>query len=253
MLRHLLRLILLALPLLLVRCDQEDPRVSELEAELRELRATIATSQADTATPSPGSIKKISPKPTRVATATTTPSPIPTAQPLEAVESRWIANTGGAGVAIRSDCQTEARTGASLPELTMVDLVASGTERCAGWSIVEASGERSWVRDVYLASTQPARPTVVTAPPSVPSVAPSNPTPSTAASEPTAPAQPEQPAAPPPPTPPPPPPPPPTMTAWEAHAAAECARYQQEYLNASRVGAAPLFLAFIRSKIDEWC
>jgi len=45
----------------------------------------------------------------------------------------------------------------------------------------------------------------------------------------------------------------PTVSEWEAYAAAECAKYQQAYIDSQRVGAAPIFLAFIRSKIDAWC
>lgn len=45
----------------------------------------------------------------------------------------------------------------------------------------------------------------------------------------------------------------PTISEWDAYAAAECAKYQQAYIESQRAGAAAMFLTFIRFKIDEWC
>jgi micrococcal nuclease len=47
--------------------------------------------------------------------------------------------------------------------------------------------------------------------------------------------------------------PPPTVSEWDAYTAAECAKYQQAYIESRQAGAAAVFLAFIQSKINEWC
>jgi len=76
-----------------------------------------------------------------------TPTPTPTTTPAGALV---IGNTGGDGVLIRTDCQDEAVAGTGWTEGQSVDLVEEGSDRCTGWSLVEASGVRSWVRDGYL-------------------------------------------------------------------------------------------------------
>ena len=69
----------------------------------------------------------------------------PAARPITA-----IANTGGLGIALRGSCIDSARTTLAWPENKKVVLVSEGTGPCVGWSVVEAGGWRTWVRNRYL-------------------------------------------------------------------------------------------------------
>ena len=71
--------------------------------------------------------------------------------------TRYIGNTGGLGVSLRSDCATDARIAGGWAETTELRLLESGDGRCEGWSLVEANGATSWVAELYLV---PERPTV---------------------------------------------------------------------------------------------
>lgn len=86
-------------------------------------------------------------------------APVPTAAPAfnSAPASRFavpalaaIANTGGSGVALRYDCNADARLGGALSEGADVAVTHEGIGGCDGWSIVEGDGSRTWVRDEYL-------------------------------------------------------------------------------------------------------
>ena len=71
----------------------------------------------------------------------------------------WIADTQGVGVASRNDCRDAARTGRrGLAEGTRVNRIASGTDRCSGWSYVTSGAWSGWVRDRYLSDAPPPTP-----------------------------------------------------------------------------------------------
>ena len=82
--------------------------------------------------------------------------------PADEVLTMRIAATGGSGVAIRSDCADEARSGGAIVEGALVTVAARGEAACLGWTLVEigfaggavpASGsalQQTWVRDAYL-------------------------------------------------------------------------------------------------------
>ena len=73
------------------------------------------------------------------------------------LSSLWtVGNTGGVGVAQRSDCLTAARIsrpGQGWDDGTEVRLLEVGAERCATWlrvELVESEGVESWVRERFL-------------------------------------------------------------------------------------------------------
>jgi hypothetical protein len=80
----------------------------------------------------------------------------------EAPGTLRIADTDGSGVAIRSDCADEARSGGALPEGALVTAVTIGEGSCEGWTLVEhepspgATPLEAWVRDAYLEVVTPA-------------------------------------------------------------------------------------------------
>ena len=101
--------------------------------------ATATADPARTATPSPS--------------PTATPPP-PTPAPTPAPIVVWtIGNTDATGVALRDDCDDEARysaRGEGWADDTRVELIEEGGGRCEGWLNVQADDEVSWVRREYL-------------------------------------------------------------------------------------------------------
>ena len=80
-----------------------------------------------------------------------------TAPAVAEPETRYIGNTGGLGVSLRSDCAADARIAGGWAEATEVQLLESDDARCEGWRQAEARGVTSWVSELYLV---PERPTV---------------------------------------------------------------------------------------------
>jgi hypothetical protein len=69
----------------------------------------------------------------------------------------FVANTGGTGVALRSRCEDAARSGGTgFRDGTEGHVVTSGSEQCAGWTLIDAGGTTSWVRNEYLTTERPA-------------------------------------------------------------------------------------------------
>jgi hypothetical protein len=103
------------------------------------------------------------PEPEASATPTDTESAaaLETAPSVAEPETRYIGNTGGLGVSLRSDCTTDARIAGGWAEATEVQLLDSDDARCEGWHRAEAQGVTSWVSELYLVQ-QP--PTVAVAP-----------------------------------------------------------------------------------------
>ena len=76
-----------------------------------------------------------------------------TADPLGAESAPGdllIANTGGRGVSLRTDCTADARAPGALAEGQAVTLQAAGSGRCDGWSLVSAGTESTWVEQQFL-------------------------------------------------------------------------------------------------------
>jgi S1-C subfamily serine protease len=76
-------------------------------------------------------------------------------QQLDIPLTRFVANTGGSGVAVRSDCEDSARASGALSEGQRVSVVRIGAGACGGWSYVDTGGAVSWVRDGYLSESPP--------------------------------------------------------------------------------------------------
>lgn len=92
--------------------------------------------------------------PTSTAAAPTrTPTPTPTSTPTPEPEYT-IGDTGGVGVALRSDCSSEARSGGAWADGTVVTIVRIGTDACDGWAEVETASVVSWVREQYLSEVE---------------------------------------------------------------------------------------------------
>lgn len=87
------------------------------------------------------------------------PDVAPPVGDLPQVDSRVFANqiahTGGAGVAVRSTCVSEARTPRRIPEGTAVTVIGDGVGDCSGWSVVRAAAVVSWVESAYLEPVTP--------------------------------------------------------------------------------------------------
>lgn len=64
--------------------------------------------------------------------------------------TRFVGNTGGQGVSVRTGCLDIARTGDALPDATEVQVIETGSGNCEEWSLVSWGGGNSWIRDVYL-------------------------------------------------------------------------------------------------------
>jgi hypothetical protein len=82
--------------------------------------------------------------------STPTASAAPSSTPTPTGQSLVVTTETGLGVALRSDCDDAARTGQGWPEGQQTLLVEPGSDRCDGWSLVEADGLQSWVRNEYL-------------------------------------------------------------------------------------------------------
>ena len=87
---------------------------------------------------------------------------------------RYIAHTGGSGVARRDACEQGARSGGAWAEGTQVRTLDAAGAGCVGWSLVAGPGAQSWVRDDYLSAQRPP-----------PRAAPAPPAPNRPAPEPT--------------------------------------------------------------------
>lgn len=68
---------------------------------------------------------------------------------------RYIANTAGQGVRLRTECRDDAVTQGVLAERFEVIVDAVGSGACAGWSRVHSGSLVSWVRDGYLVASLP--------------------------------------------------------------------------------------------------
>ncbi len=81
---------------------------------------------------------------------------------------RYIGNTGGVGVSLRSACAADARSPGGWPEATEVRLLDSDEAGCEGWSLAEAGGATSWVSELYLVQERPAGATIGSSAPAPP-------------------------------------------------------------------------------------
>ena len=151
-----------AVLVLLAACGGGDgERIEALEEQVAELEAELEATAAPATTATP----------TAPATATpvATPTPALTAVPLSPPLVRYIGDTGGSGVSLRSSCREDARITGGWAEGTEVLIEQSGRDSCSGWSVALADGKASWVRDSYLVVTSP----VVKRTAPVPTVTPS--------------------------------------------------------------------------------
>ena len=102
--------------------------------------------------------ESVTPARTPIPRQSTTPRPVVKAATLNRANSRALSprpqseiiNTGGIGIALRNNCTDESRTDNGWPDGLNVEIVAEGRGQCVGWSIAEAGGNLSWVRDRFL-------------------------------------------------------------------------------------------------------
>jgi hypothetical protein len=68
--------------------------------------------------------------------------------------TRYIVNTGGSRLAVRYDCDVDARSSGVMAEGQAVVVLQHGTAQCAGWTYVDyGDGATSWVENRYLAAS----------------------------------------------------------------------------------------------------
>jgi hypothetical protein len=70
--------------------------------------------------------------------------------------TKYIANTGGAGVRIRAECADAAAGTSAWAEGTAVEVGPNAEAACQGWSLASTGEVQSWVRDDYLSDATPA-------------------------------------------------------------------------------------------------
>lgn len=130
------------------RLGGSDPEVIPVAATAPASTPLATTTASPTPTPSasPTATATASPSPT----ATPSPTPQPTPEPIVV---RTIGDSGGTGVALRDDCDDDARfsaRGEGWPDNTRLELIETGSDRCEGWLHVESGGVASWVREEYV-------------------------------------------------------------------------------------------------------
>ena len=91
-------------------------------------------------------------------TATAIPSPTPRSVTRDGAlsgQTRYIANTEGLGIRVRTSCADNAPGGGAWPESAQVTVDYAQSD-CPGWFLVRRAGnESSWVRSSYLSSSPP--------------------------------------------------------------------------------------------------
>ena len=104
------------------------------------------------ATSPPPDVTVEPPAGTETATASPTGSAtaIPTALPVPDSPIRYIGDTDGDGVGLRTACEDAARADGAWPEGTEVVIEERGTGACFSWSLVSDGDTTSWVRNIYL-------------------------------------------------------------------------------------------------------
>lgn len=144
-----------------------DREIAELREQVTELQERVSAAEAS-ASAAPEVAVTASPAPT--VTQSPSPQPDPTSVPVSPPQVRFIANTGGVGVSVRTGCRSEDRADGSWPEAAEVLVREAGIGPCEAWSIATFAGVTSWVSNQYLSVNKPAPPP----PPSVgtPSPAP---------------------------------------------------------------------------------
>jgi hypothetical protein len=76
---------------------------------------------------------------------------------LTAAAVMVVANTGGTGIAGRTDCQETAQIpGVAFSDGTALRVIARGVGTCTGWQLADANGRQVWIRAGYLAAPPPA-------------------------------------------------------------------------------------------------
>ena len=74
--------------------------------------------------------------------------------PSGSLKTMFIVNTGGSRLAVRYDCDIDARSSGVMAEGLAVEVLKHGTAQCAGWTYVDyGSGASSWVENRYLAAS----------------------------------------------------------------------------------------------------
>lgn len=131
------------------------------------LLAAACSEPGDAATTTPNGTE------TTVATATNEPTASPTSDlpdwVRDRIESgdldgdgvedelaRYVAGTGGGGVSHRTACEDSARLDTVWDDGTVLEVVASNSAECDGWTLVTDGETTSWVLNKYLDDEKPA-------------------------------------------------------------------------------------------------
>lgn len=172
--RVLLGLIVLLLAGIVAACGTGDSSETQrLRDELAALRAQAEASDAAyTLSPSPTPAIAGPPPVQATRAPASSPTPEATARAASSSTPQFVASTGGSGVALRSECSDDARSGGAWAEGTEVKVEQIGVGACEGWSFASVARDTSWVHDRYLSSTRPTpiptpRATATPAPPVV--------------------------------------------------------------------------------------
>lgn len=121
----------------------------------------------------PGDAATTTPDGTTVATVTEEPTASPTSDLPDWVRDRidsgdldgdgvddelvrYVSGTGGGGVSHRTACEDSARLDTVWSEDTPLEVVASNSGECDGWTLVTDGETTSWVLNKYLDETKPA-------------------------------------------------------------------------------------------------
>jgi hypothetical protein len=94
--------------------------------------------------------------PTATAATETTATPTPAATAVATTSEpavRYVANTGGSGVSLRSACRVDARIAGAWAEGTRVEVVQVGSGSCDGWTLAASGSTETWVDNRYLGDT----------------------------------------------------------------------------------------------------
>ena len=112
------------------------------QAQIDRERATLAGTPLPTAT-------------IAAASSNASPEPSTVVATEDASAVRYVANTGGDGISLRSDCRADARVAGAWTEGTEVEVIEQGAGDCDGWTLASVGSTETWVSNRYLSVTSP--------------------------------------------------------------------------------------------------
>ena len=146
---------LAAASLVLTACTAAPPTPATVTSAPDQPGAPVALATvAPTVVPTATSTAAPTPPPNPTAPSPPTPTPGPAVDTRLAGQTRYVANTEGLGVKVRSACDDQTGMG-GWPDGVPVTIEYARAD-CSDWLLVKRSnGDRSWVRFAYLANAAP--------------------------------------------------------------------------------------------------